>query len=256
MGLLLLLFSNCRKEESPFGKYKNQQKVNSHYDETLIVYFKDKKTNEYQLDKPKQYLSQRALARRKNQQINIDSTDLPVSSNYLSQLVNSTKGKILQTSKWLNYAVIQLPEGFQEYKAIEQLNFVIKTKKLGVHIAFEEPIFSISDNTNAIKPFGNSQQLESLLVNERQYGNTLRLLNQYQARVLHQNNYFGKDKATYWSKILTTEHSLLVNQTATLFLFTSVYLNKRKLLFKRIGISYLQALPIHKSHPTVKMTFG
>ena len=43
------------------------------------VYLKDKNYNKYSIDKPQEFLSARAIERRKRQHIAIDSTDLPVS---------------------------------------------------------------------------------------------------------------------------------------------------------------------------------
>ncbi len=73
----------------------------------FFVWFKDKANNSYSLTDPSAYLSQRAIQRRQNQNISIDSLDLPVSNNYLSQLIN--KGiSIHFTSKWLNGAMVRI----------------------------------------------------------------------------------------------------------------------------------------------------
>ena len=71
------------------------------------VRFTDKSKTEYTLDKPQEYLSERALDRRNRQGIEIDSTDLPVCSEYV-KIIASEKGvKPLLTSKWNNTLVIE-----------------------------------------------------------------------------------------------------------------------------------------------------
>lgn len=71
----------------------------------FIVYFKDKARSTYLLDKPKEYLSEKALQRRQKENVKIDSTDLPVSQHYVDSL--KAKGlDVLYTSKWLNAALV------------------------------------------------------------------------------------------------------------------------------------------------------
>ena len=43
------------------------------------VNLKDKQGSAYSIDKPEEFLSERALARRNRQQLSVDETDLPVS---------------------------------------------------------------------------------------------------------------------------------------------------------------------------------
>ncbi len=74
------------------------------YGQTLPHYwvaFTDKQHNTFSLTQPLQFLSQRALDRRQNQNIALDSTDLPVSSFYIDSL-QSLGLQITNTSKWLN----------------------------------------------------------------------------------------------------------------------------------------------------------
>jgi subtilisin family serine protease len=70
------------------------------------VQLKDKKGTAYQISKPQTFLSQRAIARRNNQQITIDETDLPVSAVYLDTLKKHGL-EIVHTSKWLNGATVR-----------------------------------------------------------------------------------------------------------------------------------------------------
>lgn len=67
--------------------------------------FTDKYNNNYSISQAEDFLSQRALSRRASQGIDIDSTDLPVSTVYLDSLSNLGLD-IRYSSKWLNGAVI------------------------------------------------------------------------------------------------------------------------------------------------------
>ncbi|OJU48502.1 MAG: hypothetical protein BGN96_11645 [Bacteroidales bacterium 45-6] len=65
------------------------------------IQFKDKNGTSGTFTKPTSYLSERAINRRAKQQIQIDSTDLPISRTYVNQVL--AKGvRLKNTSKWLN----------------------------------------------------------------------------------------------------------------------------------------------------------
>lgn len=59
---------------------------------------------------PAANLSPRALERRTNKGIALDSTDKPVSPIYIAGTLSLTEGKLHLTSRWLNYAVILLTD--------------------------------------------------------------------------------------------------------------------------------------------------
>lgn len=72
------------------------------------ISFTDKGGTTQSLSNPTGFLSQRAIDRRSNQNIAIDSTDLPVSPAYMDSVLSLTGGKLHMTSKWFNYTVILL----------------------------------------------------------------------------------------------------------------------------------------------------
>lgn len=88
-----------------------------------IVELKNKATTNFTIANPSAYLSARAIARRNNYQITIDSSDLPVSSVYISQIQNIPNVTILNISKWLN-AVSILTTDPNAISAISALPFV------------------------------------------------------------------------------------------------------------------------------------
>src|SRR6516225_1702166 len=71
-----------------------------------VVVFKDKNNTPYHLNKPRQYLSFRAVQRREKYNISIDSSDLPVNPSYISQVLAQGAVTYLSQSKWLNQILI------------------------------------------------------------------------------------------------------------------------------------------------------
>jgi subtilisin family serine protease len=71
-----------------------------------LVLFKQKPEGTYSLDKPNEFLSQRAVDRRKKQNIPVTENDLPVAQIYLS-LIRQTGAKIIYPTRWFNGALIE-----------------------------------------------------------------------------------------------------------------------------------------------------
>jgi serine protease AprX len=67
-----------------------------------FIHFKDKQNNPFSFQKPEQYLSEKALNKRKLKNIELDSLDLPVTPYYIEQLAQFKELNVLQASKWLN----------------------------------------------------------------------------------------------------------------------------------------------------------
>ncbi len=71
-----------------------------------IVKLKNKGGNPFSLSTPGNYLSIRAVARRNKYGIAVDSTDLPVTPAYVTQIRNVANVTVLNVSKWLNAVTI------------------------------------------------------------------------------------------------------------------------------------------------------
>jgi len=71
------------------------------------VTLKDKAHSRYSLSAPSEYLSPRAIERRKRQHIAIDSTDLPVNDVYLNAIAASKDLCIVGKSKWNNTVLVR-----------------------------------------------------------------------------------------------------------------------------------------------------
>ena len=88
------------------------------------VILTDKVGTEYVLDRPQDFLSQRALERRQRQQLPVDSTDLPVSRSYMEAL-KEVGMNIIVTSKWNNTAVVEVTDTLLMNR-VEDMPFVLR----------------------------------------------------------------------------------------------------------------------------------
>ena len=73
------------------------------------VSLKDKVGTAYSVDKPQEFLSERALERRNRQQLPVDETDLPVSQVYVDEL-KVMGAKLVTSSKWNNTVVLEVSD--------------------------------------------------------------------------------------------------------------------------------------------------
>lgn len=89
-----------------------------------VVKLKDKGGSSFTLSNPSAFLSQKAIARRNRQHISLDSTDLPVSSSYISALTGIPGVTILSTSKWFNEVFVEVPSS-DVIDDIQALPFVL-----------------------------------------------------------------------------------------------------------------------------------
>jgi len=70
------------------------------------IKFTDKDNNEYTLDQPEDFLTQRSLDRRSNQGIGFNITDLPITDSYVQQ-VAEVGVEIKRRVKWINTILIK-----------------------------------------------------------------------------------------------------------------------------------------------------
>ncbi|WP_407951537.1 S8 family peptidase [Phocaeicola oris] len=94
------------------------------------IYLKDKLGTLYTFDKPEEYLSPKALERRVKQDLPIDSTDLPVSRQYIDR-IQQVGVQLVSQSKWNNTVLIQTTDSVL-INRIVQLPFVSHIKKVWI----------------------------------------------------------------------------------------------------------------------------
>ena len=115
------------------------------------VQFTDKNGTPYNIDNPKEFLSDRAIQRRYDYDIAFDEYDLPVNPSYV-EAVENTGAVILHPSKWLNGVTIETYDK-SVLMAIEKLPFVEKTR-----ILEDEPLKQM------LKEFSHSSLVQNLII--------------------------------------------------------------------------------------------
>ena len=83
---------DMEKKIAPFYRYR--------------VYLKDKKGSPYSVSRPEEFLSAKAIERRKKQNLPVDETDIPVNRSYLTQ-IEGCGVQLINCSKWNNTVVVQ-----------------------------------------------------------------------------------------------------------------------------------------------------
>lgn len=70
------------------------------------LFLADKQGTPFSLDRPEEFLSQKAIYRRERQHLALDSTDLPIAPQYLQQ-IRATGVEIISKSKWNNSVLVR-----------------------------------------------------------------------------------------------------------------------------------------------------
>ncbi|HSN47595.1 MAG TPA: S8 family serine peptidase [Flavobacterium sp.] len=153
--------------------------------EDAWVYFKDKPGSQAYLDNPLTMLSQRALDRRTNQGIAVDTKDIPMYQPYIQQVMGSSGITVKAKSKWFNCVHVN---GSQvDITALKSLSFVdkidfannsiIATKRIVTKKVITKPVSKTAE-THINFNYGNS-------------ANQIQMLN---GHILHQSNFTGTGK--------------------------------------------------------------
>ena len=153
------------------------QKADSTY-KYYWVSFTDKKDSPYTTDRPEDFLSERAIARRNKQGIAITEEDFPPNPHYLDSLMKFD-ASIHHRSRWLNAATILIPEA----KIIEvaDLPFVEKVDYVG----FPYPMAKRRKSRISV------DSLLSKKLDEDYYGYATRQIEMLRGDTLHQMGYTG-----------------------------------------------------------------
>ena len=104
-----------------------------------IIKLKDKNGSPYSFSDPTAYLSQRAIDRRTRYGIAIDSTDLPVTPSYITQIRNVPGVTVLNISKWLNAVTIQTADA-NALNTINGFSFVQSTSGIAAKKGRSNPV--------------------------------------------------------------------------------------------------------------------
>lgn len=146
--LILFLFTQLQVVSTQTNNYK------------FRVYLRDKPTMDSVSGDPLFFLSQKALERRKEQDVRIDSTDYPVSKTYKNEITNLGV-QIVTESRWFNTVVVQCPDS-AEIDKVENLDFVDSVK-----FVWRGQSYS---NSNEIRPRLSSPDCSSDTLRESLFG--------------------------------------------------------------------------------------
>lgn len=153
--------------------------------EDAWVYFKDKPDSATYLSNPLTMLSQRALDRRSNQGIALDSKDVPIYQPYIDQVATSTGISVKAKSKWFNCVHVRGSQA--DINALKLLSFVL-------NVDFADKTLNSSPNkTKAkLKYTPVNKTMETAVTYN--YGNSLNQVQMLNGHLLHQANYTGSGK--------------------------------------------------------------
>ena len=153
--------------------------------EDAWVYFKDKPGDQTYLDNPLTMLSQRALDRRSNQGIALDSKDVPIYQPYIDQVATATGITVKAKSKWFNCVHVR---GLQaDITALTSLYFVEKVEFANRSISVSKISATKQDKT---RPVNKTLQTNTTF----NYGNSANQIQMLNGHLLHQSNYTGSGK--------------------------------------------------------------
>lgn len=140
-----------------------------------VVFFPDKSNSEYSIEHPEEFLSQRAINRRINQNIAINESDIPVNAWYLDSL-RKYNLEVFFTSKWLNAAIVQC--------SVDQLS-LIHDKDFVTSFEFVAPGAKLTNN-------GSPENLErGSIIPEGISADSYQQLAMLNVHTMHQNGYAG-----------------------------------------------------------------
>lgn len=154
--------------------------------EDAWVYFTDKPNAQFYFDAPLQMLSQRSLDRRANQNIPIDSKDVPIHQPYVDAVAASDGIEVKAKSKWFN--AVHVRGAIANIQNLSALSFVD-------HVYFANRTLNVSGKMKNSKPSTFNRVDKVLDINVTfPYGNSANQIEMLNAHLLHQQNFTGSGK--------------------------------------------------------------
>ena len=155
------------------------------------ITFSDKNNSPYSIERPEEYLSPRAIAKRERFNIPVIEQDLPVNPQYIEAILNfSTEpAQIISTSKWNNSVVIFYPETENCHDIINemiiQLPFVVDTLPVAYY-----------DLTKKLEPLIHKQTSNAAVHSssscDYNYGNSVSNMHLHNGELLHKAGFCGE----------------------------------------------------------------
>lgn len=144
------------------------------------VNLKDKAGTLYSIENPQAFLSERAIERRNRQQLPVDETDLPVSQQYVRELLG-TGARLVISSKWNNTVVLEVSDTTWIDK-VKEMPFVTEVKKVWIQ----------PDSIPARNPKRKKEVNNEVKEKGYHYGTAFRQINIHGGDSLHTAGFTGK----------------------------------------------------------------
>ncbi|QIA09261.1 S8 family serine peptidase [Draconibacterium halophilum] len=142
--------------------------------------FTDKNNSEYSLDNPEAYLSERAIQRRINQNILIDSLDLPVNQNYIDSVL-TLNVELVHASKWLNGLTVR-SDSANLADSISSWNFISE-------VQLTKPAATAKSGYNK---FVDEIFTDAAPIDTSFYGSSVYQVGMMEGQFLHNENFRGQ----------------------------------------------------------------
>lgn len=170
------------------------------------ITFTDKDNSNFNINKPGEFLSTRSIERRINQNIDIDSTDLPVNQIYIDSLLLDTNIDLIYASRWFNAVVAKVPEP-SSVDRLNDLDFVkdilyvkpdlpdnykSKTKSLLRNKAYNTSNYSLNSNNKFLSNISSCSY--ALSADKPDYGYAKEQISIINGIPLHERGYDGAGK--------------------------------------------------------------
>ncbi len=141
--------------------------------------FKDKAGTTFSVNKPEEFLSERAIERREKMNIPIDETDLPVSPDYISAILD-LGAELVHSSKWLNGVTVKTGS----------LDFIGNLNQLPFVKEYEVTKNQVMEKAAKVAKFGSEDG--NPIIDSAFYGASVSQVSQINGHYLHDNGYKGE----------------------------------------------------------------
>ncbi len=133
------------------------------------ISLKDKAATTYSLEHPEAFLSEKAIERRRKQNLPIDSTDLPVCRKYVDE-IRRQGAKIVVTGKWENFVTVSCNDSAL-IERIAALPFVRKTEKVWIAPGGDGPFMATERDSLINRPSVHPDSIYGLAVDQIRLSN-------------------------------------------------------------------------------------
>ena len=133
------------------------------------ISLKDKATTEYSLKCPEKFLSEKAIERRKKQNLPIDSTDLPVCRKYIDE-IRKQGVNIVVVGKWDNFVTVSCNDTTL-IDRIAALPFVRSTEKVWFSPGADKPTMSTERDSVINQPILHPDSIYGRAITQVQLSN-------------------------------------------------------------------------------------